>query len=227
MENKEVIKVLKDMKDHHIAYDCYSDDEEKCRKVIALQRAIEVIESCANSVEGGGLRIERIWAMPNKWTFKIKPIKALLDSEVNGFCCDPYCGENGNKYAQVTNDLALGGIDALEFLKQQKANEFDCVLLDPPYSLRQVSEHYKKAGVKITGWHTSVGYNSSLKNEAARIIKTNGKCICFGWNSMGLGKNRGFKMIRILLVPHGGSKNDTIVTVETKLQEAKSLKGVL
>jgi len=34
---------------------------------------------------------------------------------------------------------------------------------------------------------------------------------------MGLGKNRGFKMARILLVPHGGSKNDTIVTVENKI----------
>lgn len=33
---------------------------------------------------------------------------------------------------------------------------------------------------------------------------------------MGLGKNRGFKMTRILLVAHGGSKNDTIVTVEIK-----------
>jgi len=34
---------------------------------------------------------------------------------------------------------------------------------------------------------------------------------------MGIGKNRGFEMVEILLVPHGGSKNDTIVTVERKL----------
>jgi hypothetical protein len=33
---------------------------------------------------------------------------------------------------------------------------------------------------------------------------------------MGLGKNRGFEMQRILLVAHGGSKNDTMVTVELK-----------
>ena len=51
----------------------------------------------------------------------------------------------------------------------------------------------------------------------ARILKPGGKAICFGWNSMGLGKNRGFEMTRILLVPHGGSKNDTICTVEVKL----------
>ena len=59
-------------------------------------------------------------------------------------------------------------------------------------------------------------YWADCKNEIARIIKPGGKAICFGWNSMGLGKNRGFKMERILLVPYGGSKNDTIVTVEKK-----------
>lgn len=36
---------------------------------------------------------------------------------------------------------------------------------------------------------------------------------------MGLGKTRGFEMQRILLVPHGGSKNDTLVTVEVKIGE--------
>ncbi len=39
----------------------------------------------------------------------------------------------------------------------------------------------------------------------------------FGWNTGGLGKGRGFSLDRILLVPHGGTRNDTIVTVETKL----------
>jgi len=34
---------------------------------------------------------------------------------------------------------------------------------------------------------------------------------------MGIGKGRGFKIVRIMLVPHGGAKNDTIVTVERKI----------
>ena len=67
------------------------------------------------------MRIERKWAMPNKWTFTIKPIKELLAEEVSGGSwCDPYCGENGKKYAQITNDLADDGLDALDFLRQQK-----------------------------------------------------------------------------------------------------------
>jgi len=163
------------------------------------------------------MNIERIWAMPNAWTFSIKPIRELLQEEVSpGNWIDPYAGKNGKLYAKFTNDLAQNGKDALDFLKEFTDNFADGILLDPPYSLRQVSEHYKKAGIKCTGWHTSAGYNSELKDEAARIIKPGGKVICFGWNSMGLGKNRGFKMTRILLVAHGGSKSDTICTVEIK-----------
>ena len=167
------------------------------------------------------MKIERKWAMPSAWTFTIKPIADLLREEINTnkeVWLDPFAGNNSP--AQYRNDLnentnAQDHEDALEWLKKRK--EADGILLDPPYSLRQVSEHYKAAGIKITGWHTSAGYNSKLKDEVARIIKPGGKVICFGWNSMGLGKNRGFKMTRILLVPHGGSKNDTICTVEIKI----------
>jgi len=160
------------------------------------------------------MKIDRIWAMPNKWTFKIKPIKQLLKEEISGLCIDPFCGENSP--AQIKNDLnpdnmyAQTHLDALDFLKSLPDNYADVVILDPPYSSRQISEHYKSVGVKITGW------GKVLKDESARVLKINGKVICFGWNSMGLGKNRGFEMTRLLLVPHGGSKNDTIVTVEIK-----------
>lgn len=110
-----------------------------------------------------------------------------------------------------------GGVDGVEFLKSIPSASLDGILLDPPYSLRQVSEHYKAAGIKVTGWHTSAGNTSTLKNEAARALKIGGKVICFGWNSMGLGKKRGFEIERILLVAHGGNKHDTIVTVERKI----------
>lgn len=171
------------------------------------------------------MKMERIWAMPNKWTFTIKPIRELLAEEfTEGLWCDPFCGENSP--AQVTNDInedveADFHMDAIEFLKTRKDNEFDGILLDPPYSNRQVSEHYKKAGVKVTGWHTSSGWEKAIKDEAKRVLKKGGKAMCFGWNSMGMGKTRGFEMTRVLLVPHGGSKHDTIVTVETYLSQTK------
>ena len=166
------------------------------------------------------MKINRTWAMPNKWTFTIKPIKELLNNYVNsGLWCDPFAGENSP--AQVQNDLSGNCeycMDAIEFLKSREDNSFDGILIDPPYSLRQVSEHYKKAGIKITGWHTSAGWGSTIKKEASRIFNPKGIAICFGWNSNGIGKCNGFRLIEVLLVPHGGSKNDTIVTVEVKQQ---------
>lgn len=167
------------------------------------------------------MTIERKWAMPNKWTFTIKPIAELLKEEVTeGLWCDPFAGMNSP--AQVTNDLnterpTTHHKDALLFLKEQPSAHFDGVLFDPPYSITQAKICYEGMGMELLDTKpTSMKYWGDCKTEIARILKPNGKAICFGWTSMGIGINRGFEMQRILLVPHGGSKNDTIVTVEIK-----------
>jgi hypothetical protein len=169
------------------------------------------------------MKINRIWSMPNRWTFKIKPIAELLKREVvGGLWCDPFAGQNSP--AQITNDLRPDmptkfHLPALEFLKQMKSNSFDGVLYDPPYSPRQVKECYDN--IDIEGWDKKwdgrTTFWSETLDECARILKPNGKLIAFGWTSMGGGKSRGLVMQEILLVPHGGRKNDTIVTVEIKL----------
>jgi hypothetical protein len=171
------------------------------------------------------MNIQRTWAMPSKWTFTIKPIKELLEREVkDGLWCDPFAGENSP--ARVTNDLnpkrpATHHMDALEFLKSQPSNHFDGVLFDPPYSITQAKTCYEGMGMdKLDTKPTSMKYWGDCKTEVARITKPGGKVICFGWNSMGVGINRGFEMKLVLLVPHGGSKNDTIVTMECKLQSS-------
>lgn len=56
-----------------------------------------------------------------------------------------------------------------------------------------------------------------VKDTAAIKIRSGGYAICCGWNTNGFGKNRGFKLIEVLLVPHGGHHQDTIVTVEKKI----------
>lgn len=164
--------------------------------------------------------LERKWAMPNRWTFTIKPIKDLLHEEVYGLWCDPFAGKNSP--AKLTNDLnpgmtATSHQDALTFLKSIPTDSVDGVLFDPPYSITQAAECYRSYGKeKLRMSVANMGYWAACKNEIARIIKTGGKAICFGWSSMGIGLKRGFSMDRVLLVPHGGSKNDTIVTVERK-----------
>lgn len=169
---------------------------------------------------GNEIIIERKWAMPNKWTFTIKPIANLLMEEVNGndMWLDLFAGEHSP--AIITNDLnperpTLYHMDALNFLRMFPDNSVDGVLYDPPYSARQVRECYDgiQGGLK---WDGRTTFWSESKNEVARIVKPGGKVICFGWNSMGLGAKRGFTMNRILIVPHGGSRNDTICTVEVK-----------
>jgi hypothetical protein len=168
--------------------------------------------------------ISRVWEMPNSNTFKIKCINKLIHKyyRVDLRCesIDPFA--NKSRLAGITNDLnPIYGcdysMDAVEFLKIFKNNSIDFVFYDPPYSLRQVSECYKNVGIAVTTETTQSSWRTKHINEISRIVKPDGIAMCFGWNSSGIGKKRGFELIEILLVAHGGSHNDTIVTVERKL----------
>lgn len=167
------------------------------------------------------MQINRKWCMPNKNTFDIKPIKEVIDKYiVEGIIIDPFA--NKNKIATITNDLdeqydTNYHMDATDFLKMFKDNSVDMVLYDPPYSPRQVSECYKKLGKTVNMKTTQASYWSNQKKEISRILKPNGIVITCGWNSGGIGKKYGMEIQEILLVPHGGWHNDTIVTVEKKM----------
>jgi hypothetical protein len=164
----------------------------------------------------------RIWQMPNKNTFEIKPIANLIHkyNSKKLLSVDPFA--NKNKIAKITNDLDKSfdtdfNLDALDFLKKIKTNSVDLVLFDPPYSPRQVSEVYKKLNKTVNWETTQSSFWSNLKDEIYRITRKNSIVISFGWNSNGIGKKRDFEIIEILLVAHGGSHNDTICVVERKL----------
>ena len=168
------------------------------------------------------MRFDRVWSMPSKNTFSIKPIKQLIEEEkTEGKWADPFA--NGSKVAEVTNDLSDEfdtdyHMDALKFLKMFPDSSLDGVLYDPPYSNRQVSECYKGVGLPVDSKTTQSSFWANQKKGIARIVKVGGKVISFGWNSGGIGKKYGFETTRILLVPHGGHHNDTIVTVERKVK---------
>ncbi len=134
---------------------------------------------------------------------------------IDPFACD--C-----RYGTIRNDLCPDydtdyHLDALDFLRILPDKSADVVLYDPPYSLRQVSECYKGVGKAVTMETTQASWRARHLNEIARITKPNGVVLCFGWNSSGVGKKRGFEQIEILLVAHGGSKNDTICSAERKV----------
>ena len=169
------------------------------------------------------IAIQKTWAMPNSKTFTIKPIKQFVEDEVNkgGVIVDPFANEC--KYGTIRNDLNPEfdtdyHMDALQFLQSLDGESADLVLYDPPYSISQASEMYKSYGKeKLEINVANMKYWAECKNNVARILKPNGRVICCGWNTNGLGKGRGFEMTSILIVSHGGSKNDTLVTLEYKV----------
>ena len=160
------------------------------------------------------IEMNRAWAMPNKFPFLITPIKQILHQYVHGEWADPFA--NDHSPAKYTNDLnprmsTQYHLDALEFLRNFKNNSLDGILLDPPYSFHQVVQCYEGYGKRKK--------ISMVYDEASRILKENGYAITFGWNSNGVGKKRGMEIIEICLLAHGGSHNDTIVTIEAKIAE--------
>jgi len=163
--------------------------------------------------------INRVWAMPNKWTFQIPPIKALVDRYCDGGkgWADPFAGMNSP--AEFTNDIdsdrpAKYHLDALEFLAQVKG-QYRGVLFDPPYSTEQCLRKYTPIQGGTAG---RAEYWAKCKDAIAQKIEPGGIVLSFCWDSTGMGQNRGFEIIEILLVCHGACHNDTIVTVERKVQ---------
>lgn len=166
------------------------------------------------------IKISRVWAMPSKHTFTIKPIKELLNRyDVGKGWIDPFAGYNSP--AEFTNDLNPSAptthhTEAIKFAKSFGDNKYQA-LFDPPYSLRQIMECYEGFGMMPDKKWATTRFYTDVKNELARIIKQDGLCISFGWNTIGLGKKRSFEIIEVLVVSHGRLHNDTLVTVEKKI----------
>ena len=152
--------------------------------------------------------------MPNKLTFKMKAVSQLLNEEMQGCWVDPFCGVYSP--AQIRNDADTSRdadfhLDGLEFLRLLESGSVDGVLFDPPYSVEQALRIYKPIQNGTAG---RAEYWAKCKDEIKRIVRKGGKAICFGWDSTGIGKTRGFELQRVLLLCHGACHNDTIVTVE-------------
>lgn len=169
-----------------------------------------------------GCSCGRVWAMPNRRTFSIRPIRRFIDRYRNGgLWLDPFANES--RLATEHNDLnpeygCEWNLDALDFLGRFNDASAYGVLLDPPYSVRQVAECYKDVGVEYGAEATRSDWYSNLRDAAARAVRPGGYVLSFGWNSNGLGKGRGFYLAEVLNVAHGGAHNDTICIAEKLVQ---------
>lgn len=160
------------------------------------------------------LSVTRAWDMPNANTFKIPTVARIVADLVGdgrGWA-DPFA--NANSPAEFTNDInpsmpTTHHLDAVAFLESFADRSLAGVLLDPPYSLHQINEVYEGYGNMKT--------ISRVYAEAARVCAVGGFVATFGWNSNGIGKRGAFRMEAVWLIAHGGSHNDTIVTVQRKM----------
>lgn len=159
---------------------------------------------------------KRVWAMPKAQTFRIRPIRALLDRYLADcqVIVDPFA--RNSVVATHTNDLdpktiADSHLPADEYVKGLGGLQADAVLFDPPYSPTQMIRAYKgRANGQTARLYKAV------KDGLDAVLRPGGTAISFGWNSGGFGKGRGYELLEVLLVSHGGAHNDTIVTVERK-----------
>lgn len=155
------------------------------------------------------------WAMPNKYTFKIKVIAEFILSKLpEGTGLVPYCGEYRFENAvhidsnpEVNPDI-LGLVE--DVLLKPTLRKFDWCVFDPPFSDEQSIRSYNGRRARKT---------TIVKEKIIELLNPGATIISLGFNSTGFSKKRGFEKTDILLVGHGGQHNDTIITVERKINE--------
>lgn len=172
------------------------------------------------------MKFSRKWAMPDANTFSIPPISEFVKAYLVGsqWSLDPFA-RNGS-LADVTNDLnpntgAQYHLDAEEFLLKMAVDfpdrKADLVFFDPPYSPRQISECYQSIGKPVGMKETqSAVLYQRVRNAMLTVLSDEAIVLSFGWNTVGMGKKRGFKIMEIMLVCHGGAHNDTICLAEDR-----------
>lgn len=158
--------------------------------------------------------------MGNADTFSVFPIGRFVQKYLAQSICsvDPFA--RNCEWATHRNDLnpdtkAAHHLDALDFLTGLNAKP-DLVLFDPPYSPRQISECYASVGRTASMQDTQSSFWSKLRDAIDRLIVPGGVVLSFGWNSNGMGIGRGYELLEVLMVAHGGAHNDTICIAERK-----------
>jgi hypothetical protein len=179
------------------------------------------------------------FSMPNRETFKIPAVSDLLAhylddafilfnrewEERESIICDPFA--RNSQWGTHRNDLNpetlahhhMKADDYLEMMIEKKGEGWaDAVLLDPPYSPRQVKECYSGLGLDVTSEDTRTSQTMSKVRElAARTVRHGGLIISFGWDANGCGKKNGMVVTHQFTLPHGSVLRATQIILERKV----------
>lgn len=176
-----------------------------------------------NAIAASTVKFSRVFAMPNADTFSVKPIGEFVQRYLAkaSVSVDPFARDR--EWFTHTNDLnpatkAKSHIDAEAFCASLAGTVCDLGIFDPPYSPRQISECYKSIGLKVGMEETqNARLYKRVRDTMDPLIPDGGVVLSFGWQSAGMGIKRGYEMIELMLVAHGGGHNDTICVAERKL----------
>ena len=155
------------------------------------------------------IELEYLKTPLNKYTFSIKPIRSWVERNSKGRVLNLFAGKTKLNLNELRIDLdetmnADIYMEAYEFIGDCK-EKFDTIILDPPYAYRKSMEMYNgKKASKL----------NQIKDLIPNLLNKNGIVITFGYHSVSMGKKRGFKQIKILLMSHGGAIHDTIAVIE-------------
>ncbi len=172
-------------------------------------------------------------------TFENKHIRYIIDrhlaqhnSDTFPFACrilDPFARESFTtklEYA-ITNDLNpemptdyhLEANDFCELiLSEHGAGQYDIILWDPPYTMRQLKELYDGIGLKLFQEQTQNMWGRAIK-ACQKLLKVNGHFISFGYHTKGI-RSRNFSTdeIHIFQTNFAPDAYDVLCTVQRKVQ---------
>jgi len=155
---------------------------------------------------------------PKKYTFEMPKLLKWVIQNCQGKTLNLFAGKIklpgvNETRVDLNKDMPADYyMDAYDFVLMAKKQmmKFDTIIFDPPYNLRKSREKY--LGI----------YTSKLRKIKAilpDLLNQNGNIIFFGYDSVGMGKHRGFLLTHICLICHGGDHNDTIIIKEQKIQQ--------
>lgn len=166
-----------------------------------------------------------ILSVLNRLNNEKRPIRDLIN------ICDPF---SNNKTIRtqgttlITNDLnpkfnSDFNMEANDFgeLMCSRGNEFDLVLFDPPYSLRQLKDCYEGVGKEMELWQSQNMWGR-CKDALASCVSPGGYVISFGWSTHGFGARRGFEKQEVHNFEQAGTdgRYNIQVVVEKKISNS-------
>lgn len=154
-------------------------------------------------------------------TFTIPCIRTFVLAHCQGLVLNAFAGttaleRQGCQF--VTNDLKAEcptnfhlDCTSENFVTELQAagfSTFDTILLDPPFSLYLAKRKYNSE------WFRDY---TMVKNNMNRLAHVGTKIVSLGFNSTGMGRNRGYEKQELLIVNTKGNGNDILILVEQKV----------